>query len=257
MIYIVTGKLGSGKSLLAVDRAIQYASEGRRVAANFHMDFTPICHSPDSKLSSNPVTVLPSIPSTENLLMLGFGGEHEDTAGALLLDECAQFLNSRTWQGKEREEMINWLLHARKRCWDVFLIVQHERMLDKQVRDALAEYVVTIKRTDRLKVPFVPIKFPRMHVGIVRYGLDQNAMVADRWITRGGQAMECYDTRAIFNDDSAAYSILPATRTKFAGQLQKPKLHLSDFFILPPALLIWILCRLFGCPLPLKVKLSG
>jgi hypothetical protein len=254
MIYIVTGKLGSGKSLLAVDRAIQYASEGRRVAANFHMDFTPICHTPGSHISKTPVTVIPSIPTTKDLLMLGFGGEREDTAGALFLDECAQFLNSRTWQGKDREGMINWLLHARKRAWDVFLIVQHERMLDKQVRDALAEYVVTIKRTDRLKVPFVPIKFPRLHVGIVRYGLDQNAMVADRWITRGGQAMECYDTRAIFNDDSAAYSVLPATMTKFAGQLQKPKFRFADLVILPPALLVWIACRIFGYPPPLKVK---
>lgn len=225
MIYIVTGKLGAGKSLLAVQRAIDYALEGRRVATNFPIDFANIALTPSSKLSHAPVTVLPSVPKYNDLMMLGQGGEHEDTAGALVLDECAQFLNARNWQGPERELTINWLLHARKRRWDVFLIVQHERMLDKQIRDALAEYVVTVKRTDRLRVPFLPFNLPRMHIGVVRYGLDHNAMVADRWITRGGLPMQCYDTTQIFKEeDDVAYSVLPAIYTKFATQQPKKSL---------------------------------
>lgn len=226
MIFIVTGKLGAGKSLLAVQRAIDYALEGRRVATNFHMDFSRICTKPDSHLAKCPVTVLPAIPTYNDLMLLGQGGEHEDTAGALILDECAQFLNARNWQGTEREKIINWMLHARKRRWDVFIIIQHERMLDKQIRDALAEYVVTIKRTDRMSVPFLPFRLPRMHVGVVRYGLESNAPVADRWFTRGSLPMQCYDTTQIFEDDQPAYTVLPAIYTKFANL--PPKKSLFD-----------------------------
>lgn len=240
MIFIVTGKLGSGKSLLAVQRAIDYAAEGRRIAANFHIDLTAAALTPTRPISQQPVTVLSPIPTVQELMMLGNGGDFEDMAGGLFLDECAQFLNARTWQGSEREQFINWLLHARKRCWDVFLIVQHERMLDKQVRDALAEYVVTIKRTDRIKFPFLPMKLPRMHIGTVRYGLDPNAMIADRWITRGALPMQCYDTRQIFSDEAAPYTVLPATYTKFRnaapraslGQLLNPRLLLGLFIAL-------------------------
>jgi hypothetical protein len=224
VIFIVTGKLGAGKSLLAVQRAIDYALEGRRVATNFHIDFSRICIKSTTHLAKCPVTVLPSIPTYNDLMLLGQGGEFEDTAGALILDECAQFLNSRNWQGPEREKIINWLLHARKRRWDVFLIIQHERMLDKQIRDALAEYVVTIKRTDRMSVPFLPIKLPRMHVGVVRYGLDGNAPVADRWFTRGTLPMQCYDTTQIFEDEQPAYTVLPAIYTKFRNAPPKKSL---------------------------------
>lgn len=226
MIFIVTGKLGAGKSLLAVQRAIDYGLEGRRVATNFHIDFSRICTKPTTHLAKCPVTVLPSIPTYNDLMMLGQGGDFEDTAGALILDECAQFLNSRNWQGPEREKLINWMLHARKRRWDVFLIIQHERMLDKQIRDALAEYVVTIKRTDRMSVPFLPIRLPRMHIGVVRYGLEATAPVADRWFTRGSLPMQCYDTTQIFEDDQPAYTVLPATYTKFANV--QPKKSLLD-----------------------------
>lgn len=245
MIYIVTGKLGSGKSLLTVQRMIDYAAEGRRIAANFPVDFAPICLTPTSALSKNFVTVLPSIPTSQQLLSLGQGGEFEDKAGCLVLDECAQFLNSRQWQGEDRTELINWLLHARKRCWDVFLIVQHERMLDKQVRDALAEYVVTLKRTDRLKIPFMPFKLPRFHIGTVRYGLEPNAMIADRWLTRGTQPMQCYDTRTIFSDaTNAMYSTLPATHTKWNGKADYVRYPIKKIAVMPLKALLYGIVRI-------------
>lgn len=212
MIYVITGMLGAGKSLLAVQRAIDYASEGRRVATNFSISFEKIANNPKSKLSSTSITIIPSIPSSRDLLQLGQGGKFEDTAGALILDECAQFLNSRQWGDKDRESIIKWLLHARKRRWDVFLIIQHESMLDKQIRQSLCEYIVVVRRTDRMKIPFLPIKIPRLHIGVVRYGLDQNSHVADRWFTRGSEPMLCYDTTEIFTDeDSYNYCTIPAS----------------------------------------------
>lgn len=259
MIYIVTGKLGAGKSLLAVQRAIDYAAEGRRVAANFPMDFKPLCKDPNSNLSKAIVHVLPSMPSAADLLMLGQGGPHEEMAGALVLDECAQFLNSRQWQGEGRQDLINWLLHARKRRWDVFLIVQHERMLDKQVRDALAEYIVTIRRTDRMKVPFLPVKLPRMHIGIVRYGLEPNALVADRWLTRGTEPMACYDTTQIFNESDAPYTVVSAAQ-RFKWEHARAKSNLSDLFLLLPRIALYCLVKAFApasLPLITNSKAAG
>lgn len=211
MIYVITGMLGAGKSLLAVQRAIDYASEGRRIATNFNINFDAISKNPKSKLSASFITVLPSIPSSRDLLSLGVGGKFEDTAGALILDECAQFLNSRQWGDKDRDSIIKWLLHARKRRWDVFLIIQHESMLDKQIRQSLCEYIVEVKRTDRMKIPFLPFKIPRLHIGVVRYGLDRNSHIADRWFTRGSEPMLCYDTTEIFDyEESYSYCTIPS-----------------------------------------------
>lgn len=247
MIYIVTGKLGAGKSLVTVQRMIDYAAEGLKIAANFPVDFGPICMKDDSKLAATSVTVLSPIPTSSQLHALGKGGPFEDKAGLLVLDECAQFLNSRTWQGEDRQNMINWLLHARKLCWDVILVVQHERMLDKQVRDALAEYLVVVKRTDRLKIPFMPIPMPRFHVGTVRYGLEPNAMVADRWITRGDLPMQCYNTSEIFDGDQPAYTKLShATLKRWYPNEYPSKTNPFEFIRLTPKILLYALVRLIS-----------
>lgn len=246
MIFIVTGKLGAGKSLLAVQQAINYAAEGRKIAANFCLDFAEICHNPESKLSQCKPIMLPAMPTSKHLHALGRGGDFEDTAGLLVLDECAQFLNARTWNGPDREHVINWLLHARKRCWDVMLIVQHHNMLDKQVREALGEYLVVVRRLDRVRVPFMPIKFPRLHFGVVRYGLHPQDMVADRWITRGGEPMKCYKTHEIFGEREQTENIeMPsAAETKFKHQHVKPRLGewLPHLWKIP----LFVLARVVG-----------
>ena len=80
------------------------------------------------------------------------------------------FFNSRDWQTPERQEVIKWLLHSRKLGWDVILIVQDITLLDKQIRLALCEHVVIVKRLDRIGIPVIgflfnmigaKIRFPR------------------------------------------------------------------------------------------------
>ena len=244
MIYVITGYLGAGKSLIASQKLIDYAAQGRKVACNYPIDFLPICHDKNSNLSKASPVILPSIPHSRHLLQLGHGGTHEENAGALVLDEAAQFLNSRTWNGEDRQQLINWLLHARKRYWDVFLIIQHESQLDKQIRVSLAEYVVTVRRTDRMKIPFLPIKMPRLHIAVVRYGLDKNSYVADRWFTRGNEPMKIYNSYQIFNTDDKQEIVVvqPA-----ANRLKKPThINLIPIITAIPKIIIYYIVYLLS-----------
>lgn len=221
-VYLVTGKLGNGKSLVAVGKAVEYAEVGRRVVANFHIDFSPVCRRPGSRLAQASTVVLPSRPRSADLHALGRGGEGEHDAGLLILDECAMFLNARNWQDKDREKVIDWLLHSRKLGWDVMLIVQAQGMLDKQVREAVCEFLVVCRRLDRFKIPFIswifPVRFPRVHTALVRYGLAQNDIKAETWVYRGNHLFACYSTSQIFEDVTEVngpYSVLPATLSRF------------------------------------------
>ena len=254
MIYVITGYLGAGKSLIATQRLIDYAHEGRKVACNYPIDFLPICHNPESNLSKSSPIIIPSIPHSRHLIELGLGGTHEENAGALVLDEAAQFLNSRTWNGDDRQNLINWLLHARKRFWDVFLIVQHERMLDKQVREALAEYVVTVRRTDRMKIPFLPIKMPRLHIAIVRYGLDKNSFVADRWLSRGSDPMKVYNSYQVFEsrEENEIYHVQPASQRP--NKIKNKKFNINQLLIIPKIILYLIVKTIHPESLPLLFK---
>lgn len=249
-VYVVTGRLGSGKSLLSVARMADYAAEGRRVASNFHVDFSPISRHAGTKLALASVTVIPDRPSAADLDALGRGGPSEDRAGLLVLDECATFLNSRTWAGPGREALIDWLLHSRKKKWDVILIVQHQSMLDKQVREALGEHLCTMRRLDKFRIPFVswaiPIRLPRMHVGQVRYGMSPADPMADWWYARGNNYFDCYSTEWVSQAvTNGLYSVLPAQLSKHRYVQQRPLLP-RLLGVLGVAVMVVLITCLFG-----------
>ena len=224
------GQPGTGKSTLATGVAIKYASEGRRVAANYYIDFSAACNSPKSKIASSSAVIIPSRPSFQILESLGLGWHDgakklEDKNGLLIIDEAGGWLNSRSWQAQDRLKIIDWLLQARKRGWDVLLIAKHPSILDKQVREAVVEGYARVRRMDRLKLfSFIPL--PRIHIAILRYGLELTAPVLERFIFRGQIEQQCFHSYDLFGTDSesAIYSVLPARITKFHGAKNKSQI---------------------------------
>jgi hypothetical protein len=204
------------------------ADQARRVVANFVVDLVPIARR-DGVYARGVVEVLPDRPTARDLRALGRGGPSEEKAGLLVLDECATWLNARTWSGREREDLIDWFLHSRKLGWDVILICQHASALDKQVREMICEYLVTCRRLDRFKVPLLGFKLPKVHVASVRYGLAPSDLNAEHWIYRGTRYYDCYNTQweSQASRDAAKqggtltcgwYSVLPAWHRVFRHQ---------------------------------------
>jgi len=136
----------------------------------------------------------------------------ESKNGIIVLDELASWLNSRTFNDKSRAPVLDWLIHSRKHGWDVYFICQHIEQIDKQVRTSLVEYLVSCRRLDRLKIPFVGKlvqslsggylsgNLPKIHVGVVRYGTEHNAPIADRWVYQAKDLYAAYNTRQVFSD---------------------------------------------------------
>lgn len=230
-IYMVTGKLGSGKSLAAVGRIRDALAAGRKVATNLDI-YTDNMFTPQRRYT---LLRLPDKPTVDDLELAGCGNESMDESknGLIVLDELGSWLNSRQFQDKGRASVIDWLIHSRKKGWDVIFIVQHIDMVDKQVRTALVEYLVTCRRLDRIKIPLVgsilkaiglPYHMPKIHVGTVRYGTEQNAIVADKWWYMARDLYDAYDTRQIFSDTypHGAYSMLSAWHLKGRYMNTKP-----------------------------------
>ena len=208
-VYFVTGKLGSGKTLAAVGRMRDYLIKGSRIAGNLDLDLTKLCNNPKSR---KLYTRIPDKPRLSDLQALGLGSESplEETYGALVLDECGTWFNSRNWNDKGRKPIIDWFLHARKLGWDVFFVVQDICQIDSQARAALCEHLVVCKRLDRLPVPGLRLlgqlfgfrlTLPKVHVANVYYGDNaQSALKVDRWVYQGHELYEAYDTRQVFTD---------------------------------------------------------
>jgi len=225
-IYLISGKLGSGKTLSSVGVIRDALLSGRKVATNLDLNLDKLLPSRmgNPKKRTLSAVRLPDKPDVSDLELLGEGNPTMDETknGVIVLDELATWLNSRTFNDKARMPVIDWLLHSRKYGWDVYFICQHLEQIDKQVRTSLVEYLVTCRRLDRIKIPFVGKlvqamtagylsgNLPKIHVAVVKYGTEQHAPIADRWIYRAHDLYQAYNTRQVFSDSysSGAYSYL-------------------------------------------------
>ncbi len=268
-VYIITGKLGSGKTLSAVGRIRDYLLQDRRVATNLDLRLDKLL----PVTSTVVVDRVPDKPAKIHLDALGTGydmsqGYDEQKSGLLVLDELGSWLNSRSWQDKERASVIDWFIHARKFGWDVLLIVQDVSIIDKQLRDTLCEHLVVCRRLDRLAVPLIGWLFklfgfnprlPRIHVASVFYGDNEQALRVDRWFYRGTDLYSAYDTAQVFVSDyividghqfdmRASFSVLSAWT--LLGRYRQKRSFRSACI----TMLIWSYSRSTGLPVDVAVK---
>lgn len=234
-IYLVTGKLGGGKTLACVGRIRDALLEGKKIATNLNL-FLP--HMLPADLPRADVVRLPDKPTLADFQFIGLGNETADESGngLVVLDELGAWFNARSWNDKSRQDVIDWLLHSRKLGWDCYFIIQHPKMLDSQAREGLAEFLVTCRRLDRIRIPYIggalgwvmgkPLTGPKIHVATVRYGLEKEALIADRWVYRGHDLYAAYDTRQVFTDKR-----VEPYRLEWKPQ---PKLTLLDRLLPPP-----------------------
>lgn len=238
-VYSVEGKLGTGKTKFAVSQARDALRTGRRVASNVDLNLRELV----GRQAARYVR-LPDKPSSFDLEAAGHGNPDsydEERNGIMILDELGTWLNSRSFQDKDRAAVLDWLIHARKYGWDVYLIVQDAGMIDKQVREALIEYQCRCLRLDKVRIPVIGALLaiaggrwgylPRMHLVTARVGYGPNAVVAQRWTYRGDDLHAAYDTRQIFRSDypHGAHSVFtrqepkpPGVRDKLAAWWKGP-----------------------------------
>lgn len=225
-VYIVTGKLGSGKSLLCCWQIQNYLKKRCPVAVNMDMNLAHnnFCR-PTNDYSR--VVRLPDMPTADDLIAIGFGCDHydEEKFGGIFLDEAGIWLNSRKWNSSGRTDLLEFFLYLRKRRWDLWLIVQNIDIVDKQIRAAVAEHVVYCSRSDRFQLPAMLklmlnvstlglinfVKIPKFHTAVCKYGVSKLSPVADTWYYRGEDYYNVYNTMQEFDANYSAgiYSILP------------------------------------------------
>lgn len=77
-----------------------------------------------------------------------YGKENQCT---LIIDECGQMFNPREWDRKDRQKWIDFFQLHRKLGYDVILISQSDRLIDRQIR-AFVEYEVKHRKINNYKL---------------------------------------------------------------------------------------------------------
>lgn len=243
-VYAVTGKLGAGKTLAAVSRIRDALNKNKKVATNLDLRLEKLIN-PFAKKTK--AFRLPDVPSREDLdaIGLGYDGDFigDEANGLIVFDECAKWLNSRSYRDKSRAGLIDWCIHARKKRWDIIFIIQDVEAMDKQFRDLFIEFIVYCRRMDRYKIPFVTaltqsvskngLRPFKLHVGLVKYGSGERSPVVDRWMYRGDDLYSAYDTEQSFSElDSPGLSCYLPPNTIHGQFVSKRKVMLDGFLAL-------------------------
>ena len=135
-VYLYSGTVGSGKSLLATYHIWDCLFSRKNVIANF-----PINTDYAKRRKIGQFFYKPSQEITPAFLVrfslqnhVHTGSKRKKMQTLLVIDEAELLFNSREWGKQDRLSWIFFFSHSRKLNYDVILIAQNDKMLDRQVR---------------------------------------------------------------------------------------------------------------------------
>lgn len=217
----------TGKSVYGVGHALEYLHRGCRLVTNFPLNQDAIEKTRGRNIKKARVTFCSPRPTSAELYALGEGWHpdhpnNEDYAGLIIFDEAGTWIGSRTWDDKDRQEIIKWFTLSGKLGWDVLILVQNPDLLDKAIRNSCIELFGMVMRTDRVKLP-LGIRLPRFHAVKFRYGTELNAPKAFSKLYRGSSCFPYFETHHMFKD-AAPYSLWRPSVPMSPEQLRTAKL---------------------------------
>ncbi len=171
-LIVVTGPLGAGKSYYGVRKAVESLERGKMVITNFRMTpewqdkvvdrhwFRWLIPGRRRELKSLWRSRSLVVKDLKELMKVRVEGKGEGRC-VVIIDEAHLFMNARSWNDEDRMDLVQWASLSRKLGFDVYLITQDLKSLDRQVRDRLT-YQVDLANLKQFKVMglrIVPFNF--------------------------------------------------------------------------------------------------
>ena len=141
MISLYSGTPGAGKSLHVARMICNRLRAGKPVIGNFHLAVEKIGGRKLGEyleVDNLELTVELLVRCSQGLQAVR-GGRLREGAILLVIDESQILFNSRDYGRKDRAGWLSFFTQHRKLGYEVILVAQFDRMLDRQIR-ALVEY---------------------------------------------------------------------------------------------------------------------
>lgn len=139
MIRLYSGTPGSGKSLHNARDIIMRSRFGEPVIGNFDCDLSKYKRANYTYCPNDQLTPKFLREYSRNYFNGRRPGAKDEGKLLLVIDECQLLFNSREWQRTNRNEWLVFFTQHRKFGYDITLIAQFDRMIDRQIR-SLIEY---------------------------------------------------------------------------------------------------------------------
>lgn len=204
-ISLLSGTPGSGKSLHAVSDGLEWLKLGRNLITNFPLDW----HKRLKKIKGDYQFWKNSDITPVHLI--DYAKEHHKKSvkaqTLLIIDEASMMFNARDFGRKDRMEWINFLANHRHFNFEIILIAQNDKMLDKQIR-GLIEY--DIKHRAFANYNFITLLISKLFGGLfmtVSYWYPCRAKNGVGMFRFSRSKAKCYDTMALFVGEDSSSSV--------------------------------------------------
>jgi len=175
MIWLYSGTPGSGKSLHMGKEILSYLKRGKNVIGNFPV-FDDIFYKSVIKgkkgfpflrigkskkksmgqfswLKNEDFTVQRLVKYSQN-----YHKSNEENQTLICIDECQCMFNPREFMKADRLNWNNFMAQHRKLGFNIILVTQNDRLLDRQIR-GLVEYEIKHRKINNYGIgAFLPIK---------------------------------------------------------------------------------------------------
>lgn len=137
MIRLFSGTPRSGKSLHAAYELIDWILDGHDVIANFPIDKLYFKRKPNGRFF-----YWDNAKFTPERLKLFAETRHipfKEQQTLVVIDECGRFFNPRLWKDTSRMSWLTFFAQHGKLGYDIILIAQMDKQIDKQVLGLIEE----------------------------------------------------------------------------------------------------------------------
>lgn len=198
MITLYSGTPGSYKSYHAVCDILNWLKSNRNVITNFSVDY--------QRLGIKPSGIYKFCKNTEITpkMLLSFHRENHKLSykpqTLIVIDEASTFFNPREFGRSDRMEWIYFFANHRHFNFEVILITQSDKMLDKQIR-GLIEY--EIKHRALARANLIMWLLSKVFKGLfitVEIWYPCKMRITSNLHRFKKKKADCYDTMALFID---------------------------------------------------------
>lgn len=228
MIYLYSGTPGSGKSLHTAKDIISKLKRKHRVIANFPVDLDYIRSTSVKRVLDKVISLFKlkidlkgnfernigqfvyrdNSEMTVNFLVEYAKKNHaygKEGQTLLIIDECSILFNPRDFLRKDRDTWIKFFQHHRKLGYNVILIAQNDRLIDRQIR-AFIEYDIKHRKANNfgsIGVLFTLVGIKLFVAVTYWYGVREKC--GAEFFTFNKGLSKIYDSYAMFDTEIETY----------------------------------------------------
>lgn len=199
MIELYSGTPGSGKSFHSARRIYYTLAMGKPVICNFPINTSRVKHPENFHYVEN-LALTPEY-------LREFAGDYFRTRGVkedqilLIIDEAQIMFNARSWDAKGRSDWNAFFQNHRHYGYEIILVAQFDRMLDRQVRSLIEHEYIHRKVTNfgwRGILLSLLMLSPRMFVA-VKYWYPVKEKVGSEFFKIKRRYARLYDTHVLLD----------------------------------------------------------